>query len=121
MKVLRLAAPVLALALLAGCQQPAVESPSPVPSPDASPAPSYQVTTHWDALNERPTPLVQRRYEGYTDDLIPADDYGQLVPYIGGEASAQGWGTGWYYGLATRDGGHCHRPGFSGNRGPVLL
>lgn len=28
-KVLRLAAPVLALALLAGCQQPAVESPSP--------------------------------------------------------------------------------------------
>ena len=80
MKVLRLAAPVLALALLAGCQQPAVESPSPVPSPDASPAPSYQVTTHWDALNERPTPLVQRRYEGYTDDLIPADDYGQLVP-----------------------------------------
>ena len=35
MKVLRLAAPVLALALLAGCQQPAVESPSPVPSPDA--------------------------------------------------------------------------------------
>ena len=104
MKVLRLAAPVLALALLAGCQQPAVESPSPVPSPDAPPAPSYQVTTHWDALNERPTPLVQRRYEGYTDDLIPADDYGQLVPYIGGEASAQGWGTGWYYGLATRDG-----------------
>ena len=53
---------------------------------------------------ENTTPLVQRRYEGYTDDLIPADDYGQLVPYIGGEASAQGWGTGWYYGLATRDG-----------------
>ena len=112
MKVLRLAAPVLALALLAGCQQPAVESPSPVPSPDASPAPSYQVTTHWDALNERPTPLVQRRYEGYTDDLIPADDYGQLVPYIGGEASAQGWGTGWYYGLATQDGAIVTAPVF---------
>lgn len=104
MKALRLAAPVLALALLAGCQQPAVESPSPDPSPEASPAPSYQVTTHWDALEERPSPLVSRWYEGRTDDLIAADDYGPLVPYIGGEASAEGWGTNWTYGLATRDG-----------------
>lgn len=102
MKALRWAAPVLALLLLAGCQQPAADSPSP--SPDTSPAPSYQVTTHWDALTERPAPLVSRWYEGYTDDLIPADDYGQLVPYIGGEASAEGWGTNWTYGLATRDG-----------------
>ena len=52
MKVLRLAAPVLALALLAGCQQPAVESPSPVPSPDASPAPSY-------ARSAAPAPALQ--------------------------------------------------------------
>ena len=102
MKALRWAAPALALLLLAGCQQPAADSPSP--SPDASPVPSYQVTTHWDALTERPAPLVSRWYEGYTDDLIPSDDYGQLVPYIGGEASAEGWGTNWTYGLATRDG-----------------
>lgn len=97
----------LALLLLSGCQAPAEVS-----SPPPSAAPS--VAVHWDALDEREPPVANRRYEGYTDDLIPAEDYGQLIPYIGGENSLEAWGTGWFYGLATREGEIVTDPVFLG-------
>ena len=73
------------------------EAPSPTPSGPA-------VLTHWDVL-ETPAPnIANRRCADCADTLIPADDYGELVPYIGGESEAEFWGSGWFYGLATREG-----------------
>lgn len=91
--------PVIALALmLAACGEPAADTTT-VPSEEGS-----GVTVHWDMLTPKPENIANRRYEGYTDQLIPADDYGLLVPYIGGEASNEYWNQSWFYGLATRDG-----------------
>ncbi len=75
------------------------------PSASASES-TTQVTVHWDVLAplQTNTILANRWYEDYTDDLIPSDEYGQLIPYIGGEVSNTWWGSGWCYGLATTDG-----------------
>ena len=48
--------------------------------------------------------IANRRYEAYTDALIPAGDYGELVPYIGGEVMPAGPFTTYLYGLATHEG-----------------
>lgn len=100
----------LALLLLAGCGAPAAESPSPSAAPSESTAPTEQpsapgisVATHWDVLTDNAAE-APRRWPGCSDDLVPGDDYGQLVPYLGGEANAQYWGGSGYWGLATRDG-----------------
>lgn len=98
MKKLGRIAPVLALALLLS----ACGGPEPQQTPEPTPPPSG-VAVHWDVLTPRPENLAERRYEGYTDHLIPADDYGDLMPYIGGEAAAD-WEHSWFYGLATHDG-----------------
>lgn len=98
MKKLGRIAPVLALALLLS----ACGGPEPQQTPEPTPPPSG-VAVHWDVLAPRPENIAERRYEGYTDRLIPADDYGDLMPYIGGEA-ADDWEQSWFYGLATHDG-----------------
>ena len=98
MKKLGRIAPVLALALLLS----ACGDPEPQQTPEPTPPPSG-VAVHWDVLTPRPENIAERRYEGYTDRLIPADDYGDLMPYIGGEA-ADDWEQSWFYGLATHDG-----------------
>ena len=98
MKKLGRIAPVLALALLLS----ACGGPEPQQTPEPTPPP-YGVAVHWDVLTPRPENIAERRYEGYTDRLIPADDYGDLMPYIGGEAAAD-WEQSWFYGLATHDG-----------------
>ena len=91
-------APVLALALLLS----ACGDPEPQQTPEPTPPPSG-VAVHWDVLTPRPENIAERRYEGYTDRLIPAVDYGDLMPYIGGEAGTD-WEQSWFYGLATHDG-----------------
>lgn len=96
---------VLALALLSGCQ-PSAEESSVL---SAQPSPSRQVTVHWDALEDEPEPspyLAHHWYEEDPDDLIPSQDYGPLVPYIGGESyQVESWPEfGFSYGLATQDG-----------------
>lgn len=98
MKKLGRIAPVLALALLLS----ACGGPEPQQTPEPTPTPSG-VAVHWDVLTPRPENIAERRYEGYTDHLIPADDYGDLMPYIGGEAATD-WEQSWFYGLATHDG-----------------
>lgn len=98
MKKLGRIAPVLALALLLS----ACGGPEPQQTPEPTPPPSG-VAVHWDVLTPRPENIAERRYEGYTDRLIPADDYGDLMPYIGGEAATD-WEQSWFYGLATHDG-----------------
>lgn len=98
MKKLGRIAPVLALALLLS----ACGGPEPQQTPEPTPPPSG-VAVHWDVLTPRPENIAERRYEGYTDHLIPADDYGDLMPYIGGEAATD-WEQSWFYGLATHDG-----------------
>ena len=98
MKKLGRIAPVLALALLLS----ACGGPEPQQTPEPTPPP-YGVAVHWDVLTPRPENIAERRYEGYTDRLIPADDYGDLMPYIGGEAATD-WEQSWFYGLATHDG-----------------
>lgn len=102
---------ILTLALLAGCQSPAVDTSAP------SPSPSHQVTTHWEALEESPEPspyLAQHWYEEDPDDLIPSADYGPLVPYLGGESyNVEFWPElGLSYGLATQDGAIVTAPVF---------
>lgn len=98
MKKLGRIAPVLALALLLS----ACGDPEPQQTPEPTP-PRSGVAVHWDVLTPRPENIAERRYEGYTDRLIPADDYGDLMPYIGGEAATD-WEQSWFYGLATHDG-----------------
>ncbi len=94
---LSLAAAILLSLSACGVTETPVSTPTPAPS-----GPS--VEAHWDVLETSAPNIANRRYEGYTDTLIPADDYGELVPYIGGESEAEFWGSGWFYGLATREG-----------------
>ncbi len=74
--------------------------------PEAAPASTgpAEVEAHWDVLETGAPNIANRRYEGYTDTLIPDDDYGELVPYIGGEVMPAGPFTTYLYGLATREG-----------------
>lgn len=90
----------LALALvLTGCAAPAAETPEPTES--VSP-----VYTDWSKLTpyEAPKALYTRRYEGYTDHVIPADDYGPLVPFAGNVVYNKRGGISYTYGLATLTG-----------------
>ena len=102
----RIAPVLLALALLlSACGAPA-EAPE-------SAQPQQGVAVHWDVLTPEAENIAERRYEEYTDELIPADDYGPLVPYIGGEANGE-WEQSWFYGLATRDGEIVTDPVYDG-------
>ena len=74
--------------------------------PEAAPASTgpAEVEAHWEVLETSAPYIANRRYEGYTDALIPADDYGELVPYIGGEVLSIPPFSTYMYGLATREG-----------------
>ena len=87
----------LALALSACGPAPAASTPEPEPE-------GVKVQAHWDALETAAPKLADRRYEAYTDTLIPADDYGFLVPYFGDETHTFGPFPTYLYGLATREG-----------------
>jgi len=60
------------------------------------------VATDWSRLTpyEPEQPLYTRRYAEYTDTLVPADDYGPLIPYLGEDRGD----IGRLYGLVTREG-----------------
>jgi hypothetical protein len=112
MKLRRLA-PLLALLLLAGCQSNVTQSPSPSSSPSLEPTPeaTTQVTVHWDALSpQEDKALVSYFYDTALTEFAPADDYGALVPYIGGEMTvhyyeeSESTYTSYLYGLCTADG-----------------
>lgn len=97
---------LLPLLLLAGCAMQQEETPLPAPEEPAENSGSG-VTVHWDAWMEETEPAappVRRWYDEYTDELIPSENYGELIPYIGGESYNYYWGSGIWYGLATVDG-----------------
>lgn len=103
--------PLLMLCLLlTGCA-PQEEPPPPaeeIPPLTVEEKLPIVVQTDWSQLGEReklPPPVGTRRYEDYTAALIPADDYGQLIPYAGLRLMAD-WPAddGCLYGLMTREG-----------------
>ncbi len=110
----RLLALALALALLAGCapaanvSQGASSEPTAVSSSLPDKEEEFQVLTHWDALESRgkALPDVEKLWpEGVSDTLIPRENYGPLVPYLGGTVYTNEWdGGGSLYGLMTLDG-----------------
>ena len=96
---------LIPLALLAGCAPGGARtSPTPALTPDPTPAATGEVIVHWDMLEEPEAPLMEAWGEGATDILIPSEDYGLLVPYIGREGNSWEGSGNWIYGLATRDG-----------------
>ena len=128
MKRTRLTALVLAVLLLAGCARTAPAPGSSGPSQPAGSAPAEDhsgpnVQVDWSRL-EGEKPVRQpdldggRWYEGYTDRLIPGEDYGPLVPYVGAltysfstwtdnSGQIQHYYSPWpdsLYGLMTREG-----------------
>ena len=92
----------ISLALAAALLMAALASCGPEAAP-ASTGPA-ELEAHWEVLETSAPNIANRRYEGYTDALIPADDYGELVPYIGGEVMPAGPFTTYLYGLATHEG-----------------
>lgn len=112
MKKLLAAGLSVCLLLCGGCTPKMVETPPPTPSvliPD-----DPVVKTDWSKLApyEEEKPICTRRYEDFTDTLIPADDYGPLVPFLGDKLGGVG-GEGNRYGLATLDGEVVVDPVFS--------
>ncbi|SBW11437.1 exported hypothetical protein [uncultured Eubacteriales bacterium] len=88
------------------------------PEPSISSVPDDPtVRTDWSQLTpyEPAKPLYTRRYAESTDTLIPADDYGPLIPYLGdvaGRLSGDGY-SGGRYGLMTLKGEIVTDPVFS--------
>ena len=91
MKRTRLTALALAVLLLAGCARTSpggAASSQPAGSASAEEVSGPKVQVDWSRL-EGEKPVRQpdldggRWYEGYTDRLIPVEDYGPLVPYVG--------------------------------------
>jgi hypothetical protein len=110
------------LLLGAGCQTGPEPSFSHAPTVPDDPA----VKTDWSQLTPyRPEePLYTRRYAEYTDTLVPADDYGPLIPYLG-DAMGRRYGDGYNggrYGLMTLKGELVTDPVFSNvwRGGPYL-
>lgn len=122
---------------LSGCA-PAASSPSEAPgetpsaAPTATPRPGPAVYTDASKLTpyekpEHPIAKFTRRYEEFTGTLIPADDYGPLVPFPGAtvtRSAEDGWG-GWMedynlYGLMTLDGEVVVDPVFSSAYAPSV-
>lgn len=125
----------LALALLAGCAPTGAETPvetAPVETavPTATPRPGPAVYTDDSKLtpHEKARPVAQftRRHAEVTDTLIPADDYGPLVPFPGAvvtRPAEDGWG--WMedhhlYGLMTLEGEVVVDPVFSAASAPSM-
>lgn len=118
---------VLALTLLlSACGGPADEG-TPTPTSEPSPAKTAEPTstpeptpsgpsvyTDWSKLEpyEPRAAVYTRRYESFTDMLVPGEDYGPLLPFAGGKlvgVSEWSYGQGNYetfdlYGLVTLEG-----------------
>ena len=100
----RLAAAALGLALLLTACAPA-QVPGSSSGPESSlpqsqeDDPGWRVETHWDKLTpyDPPEQVARRYYEGYTDRLIPAGDYGPLYPFDGGELAGEELPPGWVW------------------------
>ena len=113
---------LLALALLlSACGGPAAEvtptpAPEPAPTRTAEPVPTPEPTpsgpavyTDWSKLEpyEPVQAVYTRRYEDFTDTLIPSEDYGPLVPFAGAALTEtwEGWSSDYnLYGLMTLEG-----------------
>ena len=122
----------LALSLaLTGCAPSGVEATPPAttstqsPSPVVSSAP-VQVYTDFSQLTpyEKPVTKYTRRYEGFTDTLIPSKDYGPLISFPGGSLSTiSSWFGSWdspLYGLMTLEGEVVVDPVFSSVHEPIV-
>lgn len=128
MKRTRLAALTLAALLLAGCARTAPAPGSSGPSQPAGSAPAGEnpgpkVQVDWSRLEGEKTALRPdldggRWYPGYTPELVPSEEYGNLIPYVGAltysfstwtddSGQEQVWYSSWptaLYGLMTREG-----------------
>lgn len=129
----RISAALALLLLLTSCGGPVAGDPTPTPFPTGTPseaptespaetpveppaetpAAGSPVYTDWSKLEpyEPKTAVYTRRYEGFTDTLIPADDYGPLLSFAGTaitgieEWEYQSYYYDFYlYGLVTREG-----------------
>lgn len=91
------------LLLCAGCTPKMAETPPPMPTVAIPDDPV--VKTDWSKLApyEPDEGVYTRRYAGFTDTLLPASDYGPLVPYLGGKIGGLN-GDGNRYGLVTLKG-----------------
>ena len=121
---------LLALALfLSACGGPAAEStptPEPTPTQRLEPTPTPEPTpsgplvyTDWSKLEpyQPKTAVYTRRYGDFTDTLIPAADYGPLVPFAGTPLTEtwEGWSSDYnLYGLMTLAGEVVVDPVFTG-------
>ncbi|MGE4352813.1 MAG: WG repeat-containing protein [Oscillospiraceae bacterium] len=103
----RLTLIMFAMLLLTACAQ--IKSPTPTPTP----LPTFTETTgiyaDWSKLTKpvQPADVGTRLTEGELTSLTPSDSYGPLMPYIGGELTAEEMGSAWLnyqYGLVTLDG-----------------
>lgn len=103
---------VALLLLCGGCTPKTVETPPPTPSNIIPDDPA--VKTDWSQLTpyERLEPIYTRRYAEFTDTLIPADDYGPLIPFLGDKLGGLN-GEGCRYGLVTLQGEIVVDPVFS--------
>lgn len=111
----KLTVSLLALLLtLTACTRPTAQV-TPTPEPAETPADTWSpVYADWSKLTpyETKKPVYTRRYAGYTDRLIPADDYGLLLPYAGQAVTATAewsyyhgiYDTYYRYGLVTLTG-----------------
>ncbi len=90
----------LSLLALTACQAP---SSSDLPPP---PSDSGGVQLDWGALTDYEPPENQytRRYDNFADHLIPAGDYGPLIPFPGRRVYTEWMGDTWLYGLVTQKG-----------------
>lgn len=103
MKKLLAAGLSVCLLLCGGCTTKTVETPPPTPSVIIPEDPA--VKTDWSKLTpyEAEQPIYTRRYAEFTDTLIPAADYGPLVPYLGDRLGGDRY-DGALYGLVTLTG-----------------
>lgn len=120
-----LAAALALLLLCGGCEGSA---PLSTPAPGTDTPGGSAVQTDWSALAPYvpEQPLYTRRYEGFVDTLIPADNYGPLTYYLGDRVGGLE-GEGNRYGLMTLEGEIVTDPVFSqvwqgaDFNGPLLL
>lgn len=92
-----------AAALCAACLLSCPSCAPTAPAPSAAP-PGLTVRTDWSHLGPyAPEESVYtRRDPAFTDDLVPAGDYGPLLPFLGGKLGGTDLGS--RYGLMTLEG-----------------
>lgn len=111
-------------ALLAGALVLLLTSCAAAPAPSPAAESRSPVYTDWSALTPYAPPEEHytRRYAEFTDTLIPADDYGPLIPFHGATLgrSLEGWADSFsLYGLVTLEGEVVADPVFSSAFSPI--